>query len=319
MLKNIFFISVFFLGFSNCLADGSFEEQWHKAQKEYVTIKNQYKLYKYDLYCHPFWEKNRCKLEQIINGAPNKNFLNGPVISSTMVWRGFPKSNEYEEIYLKHCISGETKKKLKRFKDTNFLPHKCRAFDCSFGSLVHLFYAATSLEALRGKEPKNIVEFGGGYGNLARIFKMMVPESTIFIIDLPELIVFQAIFLRSTLPGKEVIIHSKAPESFAKGTINLIPVYLLEDIDVKADVFISTFAISETTERLQNLVFKKRFFDADVCYIVGQLNGWGKVGFEGHSFIHSALRNSYRDVKIQPFHVFLDGDFKSYEAIAVKN
>lgn len=325
MIKKFCFINfiVFnlFFSFTYCFNNAvSFEGQWGRAQQEYKVITANSDEHSYNNYCHSFWTKSRKELEKLICGEPNKKFLAHTIVSSTMVWKQEPEIKEWKKIYLKDCISKKTKNKLLKFKDVEpaFLPHECEFFDCSYNSLVHLFYAAKSLEAIGEKKLETIMEFGGGYGNLCRIFKMVEPESTIFIIDLPESLFLQAIFLRTTLPGLQVIVHSDVPKTFETGAIHLIPVHLIEDIDLDVDLFISTLALSETTPYLQNLVGRKKFFGADVCYIVGQLYGWGVLEFESHDIAHALLRDCYPEVYIQPFHIFWKAGLRSYESLSKK-
>lgn len=64
--------------------------------------------------------------------------------------------------------------------------------------------------------------------------------------------------------------HARVLETFQEGAIHLIPIYLLPQLTLKADfLFISTFALSESSAYTQETVVAKKFFYAKYCYISG--------------------------------------------------
>jgi len=300
----------------------SYQQHWNQMQIEYEMLCNKGApfLYKDSYLCHPHWIKAKNNIKQIISGPANPHFVRNQIISNEMVRGGIKSPQIYEISYLKECLSPETKLLLNRFNDTDLvgLTKECKEFNCSTNTLGHLFYAAKSLEQFKNKDLTTIVEFGGGYGNLARIFKSILPKATIFLIDLPELLALQYFFLKATLPETtKVIIHAQAPENFEAGAIHLIPHYIVEDIKLKTDLFISTFALSEGSEYIQKSIIQKKFFDASVCYIVGQLHGWGELNFVNHSNILDTLRKTYQNIDCHPYHLILDC-LHSYEIIGQK-
>jgi putative sugar O-methyltransferase len=253
----------------------------------------------------------------LILGEVNQRFVNDVFINGNMVRRDKTHVQTFEVQYLLYCLSDETQKLLYRFQDTELvgLPYDCGEFNCSINTLGHLFYAAKVLEQCKNKNLETIVEFGAGYGNLARIFKKVLPDTTLVLIDLPEMLALQYFFLTSTLADVRVIMHTTPPAEYEKGAIHLVPPYDIEDMQCRADLFISTFALSESSAQIQELVISKNFFNAPVCYIVGQLEGWGpEFNFVHHSFLHDSIRSVYSSVQCQPYHMVLN-DLKSYEII----
>ena len=189
-------------------------------------------------------------------------------------------------------------------------------YNCSVNSLGHLYYAIRALE--KNDEPNVIVEFGGGYGNLARIFKMFVPKSTIIIIDLPELLSIQHLFLSYMMPETELVVHTEAVHELKKGCIHLIPVYVIKDSIINADLFISNFAITESPYSVQDMVINKQFFDASTCYLTGQLNGWkdgGCAWIPDHEHLINNTKKLYRYTDCTPYHIFRS-DLLNFELIA---
>lgn len=285
-------------------------QNWFAMQRGYNNLCDQLaadgRLSLEELYCHDFWLEMKEQLKGFILGPVQQNIVAHPVLAATMVRSALDLAGNYEASYLKNCTSPEVKALINKIEDTRFvdLPVVSQEFNCSAATLGHLFYAAKVIEQSRDKEIKTIVECGGGYGNLARIFKNMLPESTIFMVDLPELLAIQYFFLKSTLPDTEVIIHSRIPREYKEKAIHLIPVFLIENLTVNADVFISTFALSEAAEAVQNIISKKQFYNAQICYIQGQLAG------TAHTWVRSqllcdAIRSCYKTVFCNLSHVFV--------------
>ncbi len=268
-------------------------------------------------YCHPFWLATKNKMRTLLLGKPNQKILHERCITHTMVRRGIGATQKYEITYLKYCTFKQTKKLLSRFAETDFLkiPRECKEFNCTTNSLGHLFYAAKIFETLEHeKEINTIVEFGGGYGNLARIFKMTLPHATIIIFDLPEAIALQSLFLNSTLESADIIIHTKLPTDFKTGSIHLVPVFFIDNIEIDADVFVSTFGISEAPVFVQQKIAAKAFFNAQTCYLAGQLKGWSGQ-FEQHNLLFGEIKNNYSWIQCQPFHADI-GNLLNYELLA---
>lgn len=266
-------------------------------------------------YCHDHWLRAKKNLRHFLMGAPNQEYLKHPVLAGNMVRSGIGITQHYEVNYITYCLSPNTYALIKKACNSphDNLPRECAELNCSTNSLGHLFYAAKILEIL-DDTPQTIVEFGGGYGNLARIFKEINPQATLILIDLPELLAIQYLHLRQIFPENQVIIHTQTPLTIVPHAINLVPVYALNEIDSRADVFVSTFALSEATVAVQTMLSKKNFFNARLCYIVGQLNGWGSLKFVHHNHLIKAVRTLYQRVYCQPYHLFIEG-LHSYELI----
>ena len=267
--------------------------------------------------CHPHWQRLRTHIEEIVLGPYNPSFLDDADIQYNMVRSGMSVAGSYELCYLLNCLSDKANKLRDKFTDTSFgnIPLVHPEFLCSANSLGHLFYAIRTAECMH-KEPGVIIEFGGGYGNLARIYKKIFPNCTYIIIDLPELLALQYFFLAETLPDNKVVLHTESPISYTRGGVHLMSVDFLEQMNLPADLFISTFALSEASEKAQNIVKSKHFFNAELVYIVGQLNGWGSgLNFVHQGVIHDGVRSCYEDVDCHPYHLYLE-NLKSYELIA---
>lgn len=301
----------------------SFNDLWTEMQKNYQSLYNAFctrNQYDKETFYHPCWEQNTREIQQLIMGRPTTNFLHCSAIGRTMVRQSFDVGQHQEICFLKHCTKPEISRLIENFKEstTGNLPIGCGEFKCTINSLGQLYYAARILEKTKStNEVDTIVEIGGGFGNLAYIFKNLLPESTIVIFDLPELLSIQWLYLTSSLPNTSIEMHQTAPTTLTKQGIHLIPIFLLPKIHVNADVFVSNFALSEATTPVQQSVVNKNYFNAPICYITGQLHGW-RDGFVNQELILSSVRTLYNTVNCVPFHLFTPKIGESYELIATR-
>jgi hypothetical protein len=108
-----------------------------------------------------------------------------------------------------------------------------------------------------------VAEWGGGYGNMARLIRRMNPRCTYIIFDLPEILALQYVYL-TAVEGEEP--HLLSPtEQIAIGKVNLVASYAAlagEVVTPMCDAFISTWALSESPASAQTAVLDRRFFGA---------------------------------------------------------
>jgi hypothetical protein len=176
----------------------------------------------------------------------------------------------------------------------------------SVNSLGMLYYFARMAEQLDVSSLDTIVEFGGGYGCLCRVFQELLPRRPAYVIvDLPEMLALQYVFLRASAPQYRIVPHTSAPTRIEAGTINLVPVHLAPLLSIRPDLFVSTFAISETPQRVQDDIARQGFFHAKATYLAGQETDaqlWRHIGLESSQALHRAVHDNFSHVRIQPFH-----------------
>ena len=293
---------------------------WLSMQKKYSELS-------YDLdhkglrdlektYYHPFWEGVKHDIKQLILGAPNQNFLCLSIIELTMLVTGWAKRQEYELTFLKQYPSKKVASLINSYRESQIgqREKECRELNCSANALHLLCYAAKILDL--HESPEVLMEFGGGYGCLAHIFKQLLPNCTLFLVDIPELLALQYLYLQYNFPQTTIILHSNVNKEFQQGAIHLIPVHILKDLNINADVFVSTFAISESPTSVQQIVCDKKFFGARTLYLAGQLNGWNHM-FEDHSLLCKTAREVYSSSMCTPFYYTFDSNLESYELVAI--
>ncbi len=123
---------------------------------------------------------------------------------------------------------------------------------------------------------------------MARIIKRMNPSLTYTIIDLPELLALQYVYLSSIEGENNVhIVKSGSTPQLAIGKINLLSseMAVSNSGGLDCDSFISTWAITESPRDAQKFVRDKEFFGArrlllgslinENNYLAGSLTGIG--------------------------------------------
>lgn len=244
-------------------------ERFTSVYKQAVTkYKNSTTGYSFKSLLMPEWAANAEEIgNYFLNGFDTK-FLRHPLLKSTM---------------FAHLPSGATaiqKKFILQYfgidKAKNYLVEESLGKPIlndmelltSGNSLHHLYHLAkfsketgTNLEKI-----KTIVEWGGGYGNLVKIFKRIVPDVTYIIIDIPIFAYIQYVYL-SYLFGTEIVHIYQSGENMIPGKIYLVPLddsnlASLSSQSLNPDLFVSTWALSESNETSQTLVKNADYFGA---------------------------------------------------------
>lgn len=73
------------------------------------------------------------------------------------------------------------------------------------------------------KQPFGIIEVGGGFGALARVFKLMHPQARIVLVDIPESLFFQHAFMKASFPDAKHQYISRADEPVGDADIVYVP------------------------------------------------------------------------------------------------
>jgi hypothetical protein len=108
-----------------------------------------------------------------------------------------------------------------------------------------------------------IVEWGAGYGSLARVLlRLHRGEPTVVLIDLPVFSAIQWLYLASVLGDERVVLHDRSAGPVVPGRVNVVPVGLAARLDVRADLFVSTWALNESARPAQQFVLDRDWFGA---------------------------------------------------------
>ncbi|MBT7097960.1 hypothetical protein HN937_11335 [Candidatus Poribacteria bacterium] len=125
---------------------------------------------------------------------------------------------------------------------------------------IHRFVEATGCD-LGGVG--SVVEWGGGYGNLAKILlRWAETPVTYVIIDIPLMSAVQWLYLSCVLGPDRVTLVDDLDTPIEAGKVNILPVGLAEARPPEADLLVSTWALSECSSEAQQFVVGHDWFGA---------------------------------------------------------
>jgi len=242
----------------------------------------------------------------VLGGVPY-DFLQHHQVRGMFYRSGFEEPQQRELVYLRNAHA-EICALIQRYGES---PVGRPSIDCpelgiSANSLGMLYYFARIIGQLGKEHLDSIVEFGGGCGSLCRVFLELLPtHPTYVIIDLPEMLALQYIFLRGSSDTYRVVAHTSLPIDIKENCVNLVPVHLIEGLTLSPDLFVSTFALSESPQSIHEIVAERRFFDTKSLYMVGQdtaAERWKKISFESMDAIRHIAYDVFPNVQLEPFH-----------------
>lgn len=132
-------------------------------------------------------------------------------------------------------------------------------------NLVHHVHHVLRYEEVTGgrlARSRTVVEWGGGYGSLARVVRRLRPGVTYVVLDTPLFAAVQWLYLSAVLGEGHVMLHARAGAPVVPHRVNVVPIGLAGRLDVAADVFVSTWALNESTPAAQRHVARRRWFGA---------------------------------------------------------
>jgi hypothetical protein len=260
---------------------------------------------------HPIWERRLAELRKAIQRGWPEWFLSIPCLRETMVRRRWSKQQELELCYL-NAQPDAAREIVRGFVESRVGgPHlECKQFNCSSNTLGHLYYAYRIVEFFRkqGLSPsiEKIVEFGGGYGNFARVALWKWHPSLYTIIDFPELCFVQYVFLRTSDPGLKIHFLTNSLVELPQEGICLVPVqFLMDEVVLEGQLFISHFALNEAGPQVRKMIYERRFFRARQIYYVGAgASRWTNEGVGVEKEICEVLSASPGwNVLVVPYHM----------------
>lgn len=216
-----------------------------------------------DDFLMPFWDNYNRQLEGVFLPSPPFDFLSHPIIKSTMfvaendLWL----FNEWDAI---QRVFGPKLAKNLSSEDYVGKPSKTKGYPNTSANTIHHLYSFAVYQKTTGKNISNfkdVVEWGGGYGNMAKLYKRINPDSTYTIIDTPLFSTIQWLYLKSIMPQQVNLIRSKK-DRIESGKINLLPLKYLTSSKINSDLFISTWGLSESSKFAQDYVVKNGWFGA---------------------------------------------------------
>ncbi len=235
--------------------------RFHSLARGFDDLYRRLARFDVDPYITPLWTAFNLRLESSLLPRPRFAFLRDATIRKTMFVdaRGPWLASQAE--YLLSRVQADVLEEVLADPPAGSPPLAWARFGASHNSVHHLSH----LERYRDRTSHDpvssptVVEWGGGYGNLARIFILLAqarrrPLPTYTIIDTPLLCCLQWLYLSTVFGAPRVHVISAIDGDLRPGCINIVPVGLLSHFRPRAELFISTWALSESSAHAQNEV-----------------------------------------------------------------
>jgi hypothetical protein len=212
----------------------------------------------------PFWASVNEQTAAAFSPEPPYDFLGIPAIKNTMFVAPSQEWLEAEVNYL-HERLGPTFAEVAR-ENAVGKPQLVEADNgvaSSANTLHHLYHIYRFLDETKTNldDYDTVVEWGGGYGNFAKLWwRIKHGQGTFIIIDSALFTAIQWLYLSATVGSTRVNLLERHGDKIKPGMINLVPLALLDETDIQGDLFVSTWGLSESSDAAQDYVVNKQWF-----------------------------------------------------------
>jgi hypothetical protein len=242
------------------------KQKFKNLSEEFDKIYKKLNEYDINQFVLQPWHKFNIEVLDALLPHPPFNFLTLPVIMRTMFVTAGGKWLKEELSLLEEKYS---KNQLQEILTEEYVGEPFLLnfrYLTSHNSIHHLYHLARFLEATKCSidSLRFVVEWGGGYGNMAKVFKRLTKDfsSTYVIIDTPIFSCLQWLYLATIFGKEEVNLIQDATNNIQTGKINLLPLCFLTRNEICADIFISTWGLSESSAFAQDYVTSRNWFGA---------------------------------------------------------
>jgi hypothetical protein len=261
---------------------GNFFKEFNSFKKINKSNRINIKLKKEDL---NFIEKTWVKFhDEIVTETSNLSFLffNSPSLIKTMTADSF--NGDYLPFLdesLKYLKENDI---IKLIKENNVGGSRIlinslfskKFFKTSITRSVHVYQFSKLKKIIDlnlDVDNEIIVEWGGGYGGLANVFYKFYKfkQKTYIIVDIPVSIKLQYCYL-ATVHGEDNINVVENSGKIEIGKINLLRLSELNNFNIESNIFISSWAISESNKYSQDFSIKNNFFNSKYSILFHQKN-----------------------------------------------
>lgn len=283
--------------FTKKVSKKDFYRNYQEVKDFYIKTKSDYIFKDFIV---PQWMQNVEEIENYFINSFSFGFLNNIVIKNTMFVYSFKGWRDIQKRLIEKVFGNDSAKLLHEYNIGRPLLNDAK-YITSGNSIHHLYHISKFIDET--KEDKSsintVVEVGGGYGNMAKIFKNINPHSTYIILDVPIFSCIQAVYLKTIFGADSVNISHGDDIRIINGKINLIPLnknslhLINENIsNIKPDIFISTWALSESNDLMQQYIKDCDYFESRYLLLAYQKS------VESFSFAEDVtnINNTYEKV-----------------------
>lgn len=212
------------------------------------------------------WIANVTVLEADFLAHPRFDFLRHPTILATMVILTGGRLLRQELAYAEERLASDRLAWLLEedlVGDPVLMNGRYRASH----QVVHHAYHLLRFANATGSDPSNLertIEWGAGYGGFARVHRRWHGgRPTQVLIDLPIFSLIQWLYLSTVFGPDQVTLVTSPDVTIETGKISIVPVGLADVVSGPADLFVSTWALSESAPAAHGYVVDRRWFGAD--------------------------------------------------------
>jgi putative sugar O-methyltransferase len=268
-------------------------EQWEQLEQQYKNLMS--------LYVHPYWQKVRKEMQKFLMTKLGEDYLRSNLILHNLGGgRGGITKDKQEKLSYILSKNDKVRQFMQTYTDSRVgkpILYRNISFNKSMivpSSLDYIYYLARIVRDFNS-HIETYVCFGGGYGGFSRIVRLYNPKATVLIIDLPEMLALQQLYHAINFPTLPLVSHFKPSQHILEGGLNLLPVWWLRKINWKPEIFISTFALTETTDYLIKEVIKTNLLSAKHIFILGGKNSF----FNTHNTLLPLVRKTRENCQIK--------------------
>ena len=216
------------------------------------------------------WLANRRRLRQLVADADPRRFLEWDVLHHTM----FVENAAYARAQL------QTLRRSPRWadrwrsairEDAVGLPTRCRWRLSSSDNLITHAYSSAAFERATGRRVDSfgqVIEFGGGYGSMCRLFRRLGFGGEYVIVDFPEFAALQQYYLAA--------VAAESPAVATGRTVHVTDLADLANVTVADDaLLVALWSLSEASLAVRQLAL--RALDAAPNVLLAYQDRFGEV------------------------------------------
>lgn len=221
----------------------------------------------------PFWNETNRHLETILLPRPRFDLLNDATIESLMFRSVAERSSAEELSSLEDAVPEEDLRSaiqedhvgVPRVIHPKYLASVNTVHHCF---LLHRFLARTGVQA---SSLNTVVEWGGGVGGFAKVFIRSRPLPTTYVLlDTPLIACLQWLYLSTIFGEDRVNVLRRPNDLIVPHRFNVASVAFVDKVSDGADLFVSSFALSESSSEARRYVAYREWFGARHLLLVMQ-------------------------------------------------
>jgi putative sugar O-methyltransferase len=242
-----------------------FNKKAMKADFDFGLLKTLKEQGSYDYFITPMWKIHLDKIEELLLKG-DISILDNKLVRYAIYLTVASEWADKELPYLENMYPQEELQRLlleSGALNQTIVNQKYQTSESRINHLTHLTYFEEKTH-LKLSKMQTLVEFGGGYGGMTALLKIIKPDNTIIVIDVPVMITLQSYYIKHTLGENCFHVLTEKDITIKNEKINYVPVSLVHLLpsNLNIDLFIATWSLSEANQYTQDLIEETNFLGA---------------------------------------------------------